>query len=99
MKTKLTTAVFAALLLLVGSNGAGHALGFGGPDNGVMCVAMCSAAQYQRDMATMQELQARLAACDTDDECRDAAWAWAEAKWAESRRLWEACDKACEPGQ
>ena len=100
MKTKLTAKVLAVFLFLFALNGGGSAFGFGGPGFGTLCVAMCSAAKYERDMVTMQQLYAMLAACDPkDDECRSAAGAWAEAEWAESRRLWEECDKSCEPGQ
>ena len=99
MKMKLTAAAFAAFLLLGASPGGGQALGFGGPENGTLCVAMCSAAQYERDMATLQQLYAMLDACGDDGPCREAAWDWANAQFEESRRLWEECNKSCEPGQ
>lgn len=97
MKTKLTAKVLAVFLSLFALNGGGSASGFGGPGFGTLCVAICSAEKYQRDMVTMQQLEVMLAACDaSDDPCRDAAGAWAEAEWAESRRLWEACEKSCQ---
>ena len=103
MKTKLTATVFAALLLFAPSIGWGQALGLGGPGGGIpgdplMCVAMCSAQQFERDAATLQQLYAMLGQCGIDDDaCRDAAWAWANEQFAESRRLWEQCNKSCEP--
>lgn len=100
MKTKIGTVALAALLTLGVSVVGGEALGLGGPGDGpgagTMCVAMCSAEQYERDMATMQELYAMFEACGIDDKCREAAGAWAEAQFEESRRLWEECDKSCE---
>ena len=104
MKMKLTAAAFAAFLLLGASSGGGQALALGGPGGGggIMCVAMCSAAQYERDMATLQQLYAMLDACGDDDDdqsCREAAGNWANAQFEESRRLWEECNKSCEPGQ
>ena len=99
MKMKLTAAAFAAFLLLGASSGGSQALALGGPGGGGgMCVAMCSAAEYERNMAIMQQLYAMLEACGTDDGCRDAAFDWAAEKLEESRKLADACYKSCEPG-
>lgn len=102
MRDKLTAFGIAASLYVATAVGGGQALGLGGPGEGNwdphFCVAMCSAQQYERDAAILEELYARWEECGDDQSCRDAAEAWADEQLAESRKMWEACNKSCEPG-
>lgn len=62
-----------------------------------MCLSMCSAQRYERDIATMQELLARLEQCAGVESCVQAASTWADEQNAESHSMWEACERSCIP--